>query len=45
MAQHNENVALHVPYKIDRYVTARMLESFIREQMAQINTTKTFSEF
>ena len=44
MAQFNYIVVLHVPFNGDRYITARMLESFIREQLAEKNMTKKCGE-
>ena len=44
MAQCNEIVVLHVPFNGDRYITARMLETFIREQLAEKNLTKKCGE-
>ena len=41
MTHHNDIVVLHVLFKGDRYITARILEMFIREQVAESNTTKT----
>ena len=44
MTQQNDIVVLHVPFRGNREVTARSLETFIREQMAETNTTKIFGE-
>ena len=44
MAQHKGSVVLHVPFRGNREVTARSLETFFREQMTETNTTKIFGE-
>ena len=44
MAQPNDIVVLHVPFRGHREVTARDLKTFIIKQMTETNTTQTFGE-